>query len=197
MPRVPFVGLTGGIGAGKSTALAALEQLGARVLSSDAVVHELYGSDAVRAAVSARFGAELFRDGKVDRAALAERVFDSEPDREWLEALLWPLVGERIAAWRREQAQQLPPPRALVVEVPLLFEAGMEGDFDATIAVLADERVRARRAAARGYRALAQRGARQLTQEQKAARATYVVVNDGTVAELARALSDVLDMLTG
>lgn len=193
----PFVGLTGGIGAGKSTALTALERLGAAVLSSDAVVHELYGSRPVREQVQARFGADLLRDGELDRAALAERAFATEGDRAWLEGLLWPLVGERITAWRRQQVRRQPPPRALVVEVPLLFEAGMEGGFDATIAVLADEPVRVRRAAARGHSELAKRDARQLSQAEKAARATYVVHNDSTVAELERELSGVLDMLTG
>ena len=71
----PFVALTGGLGAGKSTALAALERLGAAVISSDAVVHELYGADQVRQAVTARFGDAVAPDGVVDRAALAARVF--------------------------------------------------------------------------------------------------------------------------
>ncbi len=72
---VPFVGLTGGIGAGKSTALAALERLGAAVISSDAVVHELYGGDELRDAVVERWGAEVAPGGVVDRAALARRAF--------------------------------------------------------------------------------------------------------------------------
>jgi dephospho-CoA kinase len=192
---VPFIGLTGGIGAGKSTALAALERLGAAVLSSDSLVHELYRSEAVRAAVRERFGEQVMREGEIDRAALAVRVFASAEDRVWLERLLWPLVGERIAAWRAQQQRRRPPPRALAVEVPLLFEAGMEGVFDATITVIADERLRARRAAGRGHQALDARAARQLSQEEKAARATYVVVNDGSIAALERRLRAVLDDL--
>ena len=70
------------------------------------------------------------------------------------------------------------------MEVPLLFESGMQGAFDATIAVVADEAVRAERAGARGHAALDERAARQLSQQEKAQRATYVVVNDGTVEEL-------------
>src|SRR5438309_548921 len=94
-PGVPFVGLTGGMGAGKSTALAALERLGAEVLSSDAVVHELYDSEQVREAVVRRWGPEVAADGAVDRAAVAQRAFASEEERAWLESLLWPLVSER------------------------------------------------------------------------------------------------------
>jgi dephospho-CoA kinase len=84
-----------------------------------------------------------------------------------------------------------------VVEVPLLFEAGMEGAFDATIAVISDETVRAQRAGERGHRALDERAARQLPQTEKAQRATYVVENDGGVDELEAKLSAVLDMLVG
>ena len=76
-----------------------------------------------------------------------------------------------------------------------MFESGMEGAFDATIAVISDEALRAERAGARGHRALDERAARQLTQQEKADRATYVVPNDGSVAELETKLSSVLDML--
>jgi dephospho-CoA kinase len=194
-PAIPFVGLTGGIGAGKSEALAALERLGAATLSTDAVVHELYGSPAVRDAVVERWGPELAPGGVVDRPAVARAAFASADDRAWLEGLLWPRVGERIAAWREELAQRDDPPRAAVVEVPLLFESGMDGVFDATIAVVADEAVRAERAGARGHAALEERGARQLSQEEKARRADHVVVNDGSVADLEGKLSAVLGKL--
>jgi dephospho-CoA kinase len=81
------------------------------------------------------------------------------------------------------------------VEVPLLFESGMDNVFDATIAVVAEEDVRAQRAGARGHDALDERGARQLTQAEKAQRATHVVTNDGSVEELERKLSAILEML--
>jgi dephospho-CoA kinase len=192
---VPFVGLTGGLGAGKSTALSALERLGAAVLSTDAVVHDLYDSPEIRDAVVDRWGEEVALGGVVDRAAVAARAFGGAEDRAWLEALLWPRVGRRVDEWRREMVGLTPPPRAAVVEVPLLFEAGMDGAFDATIAVVADERVRAARAGARGHAAVDERAARQLPQEEKARRATFVVANSGTVAELEHELSAILDKL--
>jgi dephospho-CoA kinase len=161
------------------------------------VVHELYREPAVRDAVVARFGPEAAPGGVIDRAAVARLAFADGGDRAWLEGFLWPRVGERIARWRERLASLTPPPRAAVVEVPLLFEAGMEKAFDSTIAVVADEAVRARRAGGRGHAALEQRGARQLSQWEKARRASYVVVNDGSVEELRRKLSAVLDMLTG
>lgn len=191
--QVPFAGLTGGIGSGKSTALAALEELGAATLSADAVVHELLGTEEMRAALVARLGPQaLDAAGEVDRAAVARLVFDSAEDRAWLEGLLWPRVGARIAAWRAEVDARQPRPPAAVVEVPLLFEAGMESVFDTTIAVLADEPLRERRAAARGHAAVAERSARQLRQDEKAARAAHVVRNDGTREELRAELSRLL-----
>jgi dephospho-CoA kinase len=193
---VPFVGLTGGLGSGKSTALAALQRLGAATISTDAVVHELYGSDEVRDAVRARWGEDVFGpDGAVDRGAIARHVFATPAEREWLEGLLWPLVGQRVWSFRTEQEAADPAPKAAVVETPLLFEAGMHELYDATIAVVADEDVRRARAAARGHEAVDERAARQLTQDEKAQRATFVVRNDGTEADLVATLSSVLEKL--
>ncbi len=194
---IPFVGLTGGIGAGKSAALAALSDLGAAVLSTDAVVHELYESDEVRDAVVERFGTAVAPGGVVDRGAVATAAFATAEDRAWLEGLIWPLVGARVVAWRQEVEATQPPPRAAIIEVPLLFEAGMESAYDATVAIIVDEDVRAARAAARGHHAVDERAARQLSQAEKAARSTYVVANDGDLDELRSKLSDVLVMLSG
>lgn len=194
---VPFVGLTGGLGAGKSTALEALGRLGAATLSTDAVVHELYGTAEVRDAVVARWGEEVAPGGVVDRSAVARRAFAAPADREWLEQLLWPRVGERVAAFREQALAADPPPRAAVVETPLLFEAGLDGLYDATIAIVADEAVRAERAGARGHEAVDERASRQLPQEEKARRATFAVRNDGTVEDLEQRLSEVLAKLSG
>ena len=129
-----------------------------------------------------RWGAEVAPGGVVDRAAVAAaRVRRRRRSARWLEGLLWPLVGARVAAWLRAGARaRRRRRRAAVVEVPLLFEAGMEGVYDATIAVVADEGVRRERAAARGHALVDERAARQLSQEEKARRATFVVRNDGS-----------------
>lgn len=191
--RVPFVGLTGGLGAGKSTALDGLAELGAATLSADAVVHDLLGTDEVREAIAGRLGGGVLDpEGAVDRSAVAAHVFDRSEDRAWLEGMLWPRVGARIAEWRDEVERWDPAPPAAVVEVPLLFEAGMEAIFDATIVVIAEEALRAERAQARGHTAVAQRTGRQLSQDDKAARADHVVRNDGTREELKAELSRIL-----
>ena len=119
----------------------------------------------------------------------------ADPDqRSWLEGVLWPRVGERVARWREEVGRRQPPARAAVVEVPLLFEAGMERGFDHTIAVVADEELRRERAAARGHRGRGRaHRSRQLTQTEKAERADFVIANDGDLAELERKLSALLE----
>ena len=192
-PRIPFVGLTGGMGAGKSEALAALERVGAATLSSDAVVRELLGTDEVRDELVERFGPEVAPDGRVDRDAVARVVFGDPDQRSWLEGYLWPKVGERLWAWRQELETREDPPRAAVVEVPLLFESGMHEAFDHTIAVTAHDDLRAERIGARGHSGVASRESRQLPQEEKAERADFPVRNDGTVQELEEVLAGILE----
>jgi dephospho-CoA kinase len=169
--------------------------LGAAVLSTDQVVHELYDEGDVRDAVTERFGPQMAPGGRIDRAEVARAAFASSEDRAWLEQTLWPRVGARINTWREELEQQSPPPLAAVVEVPLLFESGLDAAFDATLVIIAAEELRAHRAGARGHQSLQERSDRQLSQEEKAHRATYVVVNDGTVEQLQHKLSAVLEKL--
>ena len=190
--RVPFVGLTGGLGAGKSTALQAARELGAATLSTDTVVHELLASAEVRDLVVERLGPEVAPDGEIDRGVVARTVFERPEDREWLERMLWPRVGRRLAEWRTWVEATDDPPAVAVVETPLLFEAGMEDFYDFTIAVIADEELRAERAGERGHQAVAERSGRQLTQEEKSQRATFTIRNDGTLGELKAELSTIL-----
>lgn len=188
--QTPVVGLTGAIAAGKSVALAALERLGAATLSADSVVHGLIASDQVRDLLVDRWGADVAPDGEVDRARVAAIVFERPEELRWLESTLHPLVGERIVEWRTG----LPPETPLaVIEVPLLFETGMEAAFDATIVVIANDDIRAERAGARGTDDLEARAGRQLSQREKADRATYVVDNEAGIAELEDALALVFD----
>jgi dephospho-CoA kinase len=195
MAGVPFVGLTGGLGAGKSESLRALAELGAATLSTDAVVHDLLASDELRNVVTERLGPEVAPDGRLDRSLLAERVFGDDEARAWLEGELWPRVGQRVTDWKQEVEALAPAPPAAVVEVPLLFESGMEAAFDATIAVIADESLREERAGARGHAAVSERTGRQLSQAEKAERADFEVRNDGTLDELRQTLSQVLAKL--
>lgn len=186
------IGLTGGIAAGKSEALAAFGRLGAATLSSDAVVHDLLNSEPLRDRLVERWGAEIAPDGAIDRARIGGIVFADPDQLTWLEAQIHPLVGERMSAW----LAALPPQTEIaVVEVPLLFEVGRNEVFDTTVAVIAAEDVRRERADARGHALVDEREARQLSQEEKAERADHVVGNDGSVEDLERALSALIERL--
>lgn len=192
MPDPSLIGLTGGIAAGKSAALRILGELGAATISTDDVVHELLGSDEVRDLLVERWGADVAPDGTVDRGRVGAIVFEDPDELRWLESTLHPLVGERVARWHRELADDV---EVAVVEVPLLFEGTMEPIFDATIAISADDPERERRAAARGTGALEARSGRQLSQEEKAARATHAVANDGSLEDLRAELRDLYPRL--
>ena len=103
----------------------------------------------------------------------------------WLESTLHPLVGERIVDWRAGLDPAVP---LAVVEIPLLFETGMEPAFDATVAITAPERLRLERAGVRGTSELEARAGRQLPEDEKARRATHVISNDGGIDALDRAI---------
>ncbi len=176
--------LTGGIGSGKSEALAAFARCGAAVLSSDAVVHDEYADPEVVAAVTRRFGAgALAPDGRVDRRALGALAFADPEGIPFLEALLHPRVEARRRAWVAEQRALDPPPPLLVCEIPLLFEARAEDGFDAVLVISAGEAVRRARVQARGQR-FAERGDRQLPEAEKRARADRWFLNEGPPEDL-------------
>lgn len=188
------IGLTGGIAAGKSEALAAFERLGAAIISSDAVVHELLDAEPLLGRLTARWGADVAPDGRVDRSKVGEIVFADPEQLKWLEAQIHPLVGERIGSWLASLDTDV---KVAVVEVPLLFESEMEHVFDTTLAVVTSDEVRRARAEARGHALVGEREARQLDQEEKAARAEHVVENDGSLAELEERLSALVAKLGG
>ena len=184
--------MTGGIAAGKSEALAAFGRLGAATLSTDAVVHELLDDSAVGERLLDRWGGGVVADGTVDRSRVGAIVFDSTKELAWLESLLHPLVGERVTDWRVALAPEFD---LAVVEVPLLFETRMQDAFDATVAVVAADETRAHRAGIRGTELLDSRSDRQLPQEEKAARATYVLINDGSLATLEQEVAALMERL--
>jgi dephospho-CoA kinase len=188
---VRVVGLTGGIGAGKSEALRAFAAHGASTLSSDAIVHELYVQPDVRAAVVEHFGPGVVdAGGAIDRSAVAALVFDDPVEREWLERLLLPLISDRFQAWRdRELAAGA---KLLVHEAPTLYEAGVEDRYDAIVAVTAPADLRERRRPG-----AATRMAHQLPEAEKAARSDFVFHNDGDLAALDRWVGELVARLSG
>lgn len=188
-----FVGLTGGIGAGKSEALAAFERLGAATLSTDRVAHDLLEDDEVRAALVDRWGEGIAPGGTVDRERVSEIVFDDRGELAWLEGVTHPRVGAHVYEWRQGLGPEVP---VAVVEVPLLFEAAMEDAFDATVAVVADDELRDARLRERGQGGLAGREERQLHQAEKERRADHVIRNDASVEELESEVRKLIEELT-
>ena len=182
------VAITGGIGAGKSEALAAFARHGAEVLSSDEIVHRLLTEDDdVRAALRERWGERVLDD----RGPIAEIVFADDAEREWLERLLHPRVA-RVYMQRRAELERAPePPRLFVVEVPLLYEVGAEERFDAVVVVTAPDDVRSARARV----PVEARAPRFIPDEEKVRRADYAYVNDGSLDELDAFVADVIEKI--
>jgi dephospho-CoA kinase len=180
------------VAAGKSEALAAFQRLGAAVVSSDEIVHRLLDREPLLSSLRTRWGPDVVTEGRADRSAIGARVFNDPDELAWLEAEVHPLVRDEIAGWFSRAES---PIGVAVVEVPLLFEGELAGKFDTTVAITADERVRLSRAGERGQAGLEGRERRQLTQEEKAALADHVVVNDGSVDDLEKALGQLLGEL--
>jgi dephospho-CoA kinase len=179
------VAITGGIGAGKSEALAAFARHGAATISSDEVVHELYENPEVKAALVERFATS-------DRRAVSEQAVGDRDALIWLEQLLHPRVLERTEAWRDELSLLPDPPELAVNEVPLLYEAGAEGRFDAVVVITAPRELRADRAGDR----LDEREQRLIPDDEKVSRADFAYVNDGSLDELDAFVADVVRRLS-
>jgi dephospho-CoA kinase len=194
LARPIAVAITGGIGAGKSEALAAFARHGAAVISSDDIVHRLLQEDEpVREALRERFGDAVFAEnGEVDRGAIAEIVFADREALDWLEGLLHPLVVDEYMSWRERLAELDDPPRVTATEVPLLYEVGGQDRFDAIVVVTAPPDVRG----ARSEIASEEREPRLLPDSVKIAQADFAYVNDGSLEKLDDFVQAVLRELT-
>jgi dephospho-CoA kinase len=192
--RPVSVAITGGIGAGKTEALAAFARHGAATISSDDIVHRLLREDKdVRAALLERFGTGILDEaGNVDRRAISQIVFDDRVALAWLETLLHPRVVAEYLEWRERLAGKPNPPAVCATEVPLLYEVGGESRFDVVVVITAPEDVRRERARVASPE---EREGRLISDEEKAARADFVYVNDGTREELDAFVAGVVEQL--
>jgi len=189
------VGLSGGVGSGKSTVAKLLEKHGAVIIDGDAIAREVVepGTRGFDAVVQ-RFGTDVVAGGRLDRAALAKIVFNDTDALADMNAIVHPLVGARVA----ELAESAPPDAVVVYDVPLLAEKGTREGFDAVIMVLAGRERRLERLEKRGMdRSDAEaRMAAQASDEQRRAMADEIVLNDGTPEELAVVVDELWDRLT-
>lgn len=183
-----IIGLTGGIGSGKSAATAIFERLGIGCVDADQVAREVVepGEPALEAIVE-HFGADLLTaEGGLNRALLRDRIFTDEQQRLWLEALLHPLIRERMA----EQLAAQTSPYAILV-APLLFENDLDKGCEASILIDVPEDIQLRRVMARDGGDEAQAKAiiaRQMSRTEKRLRADYIIDNSGSLAELDSAI---------
>jgi dephospho-CoA kinase len=190
------LGLTGSIGMGKSTTAAMFRAEGIEVHDSDAVVHALYTGGAA-AVIEAAFPGTV-RDGVVDRGLLGAKVLDDPAALARLEAIVHPLVAESRAAFLTEAAKK--GEQIVVLDIPLLFETGLDRDVDAVVLVSAPETVQRERVSRRPGMTpehLAVILERQMKDAEKRARAHFIIDTSGDLAATARQVRGILRALAG
>ena len=182
MRRPVAVAITGGIGAGKSSAHEAFRRHGAATVSSDEIVHHLLAeNDEVRDALVERLGPQVLgTNGRPDRAAIARIVFRDPEALSFLEGLLHPLVSQEYLAWREQLAALENPPAICVTEVPLLYEVGAEERFDKVAVITAPRRLREYRR----EQPIDEREDRLLPDREKVRRADFHYTNVGDLDAL-------------
>ncbi len=188
------IGLTGNIGAGKSTVARLLARHGAVVIDADELASAVLAQSDTIQAIRAAFGDEVVGEGRVDRAALARRVFQDGAARRRLESIVHPRVAELDAARAKDASERRPPPPMIVHDVPLLFEAGLARSMDAVVVVHAplEDRI-ARVVSARDLDAdeVRRRDAAQWPADRKRAQADVVIDNDGDPRRLEARVAEV------
>ena len=190
--RPARIGLTGSIGAGKSSVAALLAARGALVIDADALARAASEDPRVLARIAAELGSELVVAGRLDRAATAARVFADAAARRTLEGIIHPWVRAAAAAAEAAAVARVPPPPLVVHDIPLLFETGRDAGMDATVVVDAPLELRVARMVASGRLdadSVRARDAQQLPASAKRARATFVLENSGDAAALERAVA--------
>ncbi len=177
-----LIGVTGGIGAGKSTVLSLFEELGEPTIDSDALVHQLYAEDAgLRDALVQRWGQHVLdRNGLVDRRQVAAKVFGCPRELAWLNARVHPLVRLRLQAQAKAWAGRC------FCAVPLLFEVGWDRDMAATLSVWCDRQTQLERLRRRGWSdaEIRSRNEAQMDMDVKMRQADFALINNGTLASL-------------
>ena len=172
-----LIGLTGAIGAGKSTVLGFFSELGCAIWDADAAVHRLYRTDGpVVQSMVDRWGSQvLLPDGALNRPWVSEQVFRDAAERQWLEALVHPLVRQDMLACHAESGG------LLLCAIPLLYEVQWEKPFTRVIAAWCSEDTRRQRLLSRGWTPaeIASRERTQLSPDEKLKRADFVIITDG------------------
>lgn len=194
-----LIGLTGGVGSGKTTVAGILRDLGAAVIDADEATHAVYepGTPGFEAVVR-EFGESIVGDGRIDRARLGRLVFDDEESRRRLNAIVHPLVREWMAARTAEAIEG--GAEVVVQDVPLLYENGLEDLFSSVVLVYVPEEVQiARLVEGRGFTEERARAVirAQMPIEEKRRRAHHVIDNGGTPEQTRAQVEEVWAQMTG
>lgn len=183
------IGVTGGIGSGKSTVCGFFGTLGAVVIDADKVAHEALDTQAAQAKIADRFGADVVVDGRIDRRELGKRAFVDEDSRRVLTDVVWPEVG-RLMGGRVQDCLATDSNRPVVIEVPLLLEWGdPDGLCEKIVVVTAPEAIRVERTVERlsiTPEEVQDRARHQMPEDEKVQHADYVIQNDADLATLER-----------
>ncbi|HEX7004909.1 MAG TPA: dephospho-CoA kinase [Trueperaceae bacterium] len=197
-PRV--IGLTGNIGSGKSTVARLLAERGAEVIDADLLAREATHDPEVLERIAAELDPELVRDGGLDRERTARMVFADDDARRKLEALIHPWVRRRGRELQAQFQEREDPPPLIVHDIPLLFENGLESNFEGVLVVVAPAELRAQRVAERSglpREEFERRDRAQWPLEAKAAKADWVVNNDGDLAALEAQVAGLWRLIVG
>jgi len=185
MLKLKKIAITGGVASGKSTACQLFQELGAYVVSADAIVHKLLDSKTdLGQQIIRTLGSDIVQHGTISRQRVAEKVFQDPKQLEQLERILHPVMLQMVEESYRK-ASEARKYTSFVVEIPLLFEIGKETEFDVVIAVVADEEIAKRRFVAAGHTSqeYERRMSRQLPPSLKSAKAHYTLTNNGSLEE--------------
>lgn len=185
--NMKVIGLTGGMGSGKSIIARIFGSMGIPVFDSDQVAKELYHTDdLLKSQVKNLFGADIYQDGRLDRKRLAEVVFHDTARLKQLTDLVHPAVKRAFEDWKKSLPKHTP---YLIREAAILFESGSDKDCDAVITVNAPEALRIERVKRRDgadEESIRERLSKQWTDEQRVAKANEVIINDNVHAVLPR-----------
>jgi len=195
---VVTVGVTGGLGAGKSTACEFLREKGACIFNADDIAKEILSTNAeVQDAISAAFGPGIIVDDRIDNRRLAQQAFLNEEHQTTLNNILHPHV---IAAFEKKAEELASQTGLLVVDAPLIFESGFDSHLDHTVLIYTTFKIRLARAMRRGTLSredILRRIQLQMPEEDKRELATHVIENNGTAEQLREAMYALYDQLMG
>lgn len=185
------IGITGGIASGKTTVDQMIIKLGYKVIDSDEIAHELLRKQAIISKLSLLFGQEILEDGHIDRKRLGELTYHSPAKLSQLNSIIHPLVREQI----KKELAKYPLEQLVFVDVPLLFEANMEHDFDYIMVVYIPEKLQLERLMTRDAitsQYAITKMSRQLSIEEKITKADFIVYNDGTLEATSKQVETII-----